>query len=400
MPAPPHWATIRPPGRSAANRRSKSRSWSAIQWNVAVERIASTGALELELGEVGDAHVGARPEPLARLGDHRRRAVDGDHLAARQALEQRRRHAPGAAAGVEHALVAAQLEPVEHLAAHRLQRRRDALVGGGVPVARRHQPRDEPLGLVGRALDELAYLVRRPAPAAQHVPRDDVGVRRVGPPDPDADAHEVRAAELAPQRLQPVVAREPAALLEADVAERQVDLVVQHEHAVEVELEGAARGADGAPGVVHERLRLEHRDARAAGAGAALGQLGVELLLRLREVPAADQLVGDAEADVVRAVGVGRARVAEPDDQPVDRGGLEELQLSSSEADAASSPVAPSAWRLGLFELSALERLAVLADQLGLGLDLLFHRLLRRRGDRGDDGLVEVVEQRDALPGR
>ena len=97
--------------------------------------------VQLELEQVGGEHLDARAEPLARLRHHRRRPVDRDDLAARQALDQRGGHAAGAAAGVEHALVAAQLEPVEHLAPHRLHRRRDPLVGLGVPVAR-HQPPD------------------------------------------------------------------------------------------------------------------------------------------------------------------------------------------------------------------------------------------------------------------
>ena len=78
------------------------------------------------------------PQPPAGLVHHRGRAVDRDHLSGGQALEQRGGHAPGAAAGVEHALVAAQLEAVEHVAPHRLERRRDPLVRGRVPVPRRH----------------------------------------------------------------------------------------------------------------------------------------------------------------------------------------------------------------------------------------------------------------------
>ena len=124
------------------------------------------GRLEHELGEVGDADVDARPEPLARLGDHRGRAVDRDHLAARQPLQQRRRHAARAAAGVEHALVAAQLEAVEHLAAHRLQRRRDALVGLGVPVARA-STRHQLLGGVGGLRHQRRDLVARLLPPAR-----------------------------------------------------------------------------------------------------------------------------------------------------------------------------------------------------------------------------------------
>ena len=42
LPAPPHWATSWPPGRSTAARWRKSASWSATQWSVAVERAAST----------------------------------------------------------------------------------------------------------------------------------------------------------------------------------------------------------------------------------------------------------------------------------------------------------------------------------------------------------------------
>ena len=105
----------------------------------------------------------------------------------------------------------------------------------------------------------------------------------------------------------------------ADVAERQVDLVVHDEHPLERQLVGAARRADRAAGVVHVRLRQQHRDARAAGAGAALGQQAGELRLRARQVPARGEPVGDLEADVVRRAGVLRAGVAEADDEPVDR---------------------------------------------------------------------------------
>ena len=47
----------------------------------------------------------------------------------------------------------------------------------------------------------------------------------------------------AAQRLQAVVARQAAAHARAHVAEGQVDLVVQDEHAVEVEVQRAARRA-------------------------------------------------------------------------------------------------------------------------------------------------------------
>ena len=71
------------------------------------------------------------------------------------------------------------------------------------------------------------------APTAQDVAGDDLGVGRVRPADADAHAREVRRAEARLQRLQPVVAGEAAADPRADVAERQVDLVVDGEHVVE-----------------------------------------------------------------------------------------------------------------------------------------------------------------------
>ncbi len=46
MPSPPHWAMRRPSGFRARARFPKRRSWSLIQWNVAVEKIRSTRSSE------------------------------------------------------------------------------------------------------------------------------------------------------------------------------------------------------------------------------------------------------------------------------------------------------------------------------------------------------------------
>ena len=91
---------------------------------------------------------------------------------------------------------------------------------------------------------------------------DDLGIGRVGAADADSHPCEVGRAEARLQRLQPVVAGQAAAEPRADVAERQVDLVVDHEHAIERQLQRAARRADGLAGVVHEGLRLQDRDPR------------------------------------------------------------------------------------------------------------------------------------------
>ena len=96
------------------------------------------GLVEVELEQVADAQVRVRPEPLAGGVDHRGRLVDRDHAPARQALDQRLRDPPGAAAGVEHGLIAAQLQPLEHLEPERLHRSGDAVVAGSVPLAYWH----------------------------------------------------------------------------------------------------------------------------------------------------------------------------------------------------------------------------------------------------------------------
>ena len=69
----------------------------------------------------------------------------------------------------------------------------------------------EALGLVGRAADRGPRPRRALAPAAEHVGGDDVRVGRVRPADADPHAVEVRRAELALERLQPVVAGQAAA---------------------------------------------------------------------------------------------------------------------------------------------------------------------------------------------
>ena len=91
-----------------------------------------------QLEQVGREHLGAVAEPRPRLLDHRRTAVDGDDRAVGHTLDQQLGDAAGAAAGVEHALVAAQVEPIDHVARHRHLRVRHPVVGGGVPLARRH----------------------------------------------------------------------------------------------------------------------------------------------------------------------------------------------------------------------------------------------------------------------
>ena len=94
-------------------------------------------AAQVERGQVADAQLQVRPLPQTGTGrlDHRRGAVDPDHPAVRQTLQQGGGDAAGAAAGVQHRLVAREREPVQYRQAHALHGRGDAVVGRAVPVA-------------------------------------------------------------------------------------------------------------------------------------------------------------------------------------------------------------------------------------------------------------------------
>ncbi len=217
--------------------------------------------------------------------------------------------------------------------------------GLGLRVGR---PRHEPLDSVRRALDKRLHVRGGLREASQHVARHDLRVGRVRPADAHAHTLEVRPAQLALQGLEPVVPGQAAAEPRADIAERQVDFVVHHHDAVEVDAQGTARRSRGTAGVVHEGLRHQHAHARAAGEGAPVGEQARILLLGPAELPALDQLLGDFEADVVAGAGVAVARIAEPYDQPVDtsRGSVAAKEAQDSWPESppeASSAVAPSA---------------------------------------------------------
>ena len=130
------------------------------------------------------------------------------------------------------------------------------------------------------------------------------------------------------------------------------------------------------------------------GLRAALGEQAAELLLRLAEVPAPRQLGGDLEADVVRRALVLRARVAEPDDQPVGR-------RRAAEGAAHRSPrrlLVAGVVAAGVVVAGRLAVALALADDPGLLLDRveLLDLGLQARGEHRGDDRLEVVEQRDA----
>ena len=252
--------------------------------------------------------------------------------------------AAGAAAGVEDTLVALEVEAVDNVPGHRELRVRDTVVGTGIPFTWRHtsvryrirqrlEASRDALGLVGGARDQVRDVGGRAGASGRaRRRRRSPGRSSPGRPTPIRTRWKSGAPNSRLSDFSPLWPARPPPSRDADVAERQVDLVVQHEHAVEVELERAAGGPGGAARLVHERLRLEQRDARAARAVRPSKSSASNFFFALAQVPAASELVGDLEADVVRRLRVAGPGVAEPDDQPVDRCGGEELQDSSEDS--------------------------------------------------------------------
>ena len=131
------------------------------------------------------------------------------------------------------------------------------------------------------------------------------------------------------------------------------------------------------------------RSAISADAEAALGDQGVVPAGLERVATPAGQLGHDLLADVVPGAGVLLARVAQSDDQPVERG-------LAPHSDAASSPAAaPSASPGGLLALRlARALLGLLGGDLGIG-GFELGDLGADRQD-GHDGAVRVAGRRDA----
>jgi hypothetical protein len=97
------------------------------------------GLVEVELGEIRAPHRGALGgQRMAGVLDHLLRGVDRDHAPARQPLQQAPCDSPRTAARIEHGLVAAQRQAVEHILGPGLLDAGAALVGSGVPGAGAH----------------------------------------------------------------------------------------------------------------------------------------------------------------------------------------------------------------------------------------------------------------------
>ena len=139
LPTPPHCATSRPPGRSDGGEVPEQRVvvGHPVEGRGRQDRVDRFDRERLaEIGDDVRDPVAEASEALARCLDHRRRSVEGDHPAARQATCEQLRHAAAAAAGVEHPFVAGQREAIEDRLAPARHRVGDAVVRAGIPVAR------------------------------------------------------------------------------------------------------------------------------------------------------------------------------------------------------------------------------------------------------------------------
>ena len=138
LPTPPHCATSRPPGLIASWSRCEQRVVvvDPVKRRVREDDDRPARAARARRGPDTSTSRGRRAPPArARPSTARRRRRTRGRAGTQ--LGEPRGHPARAAAGVEHHLVAAQLEPLELLERPPELRIGDAVVGGRVPVARR-----------------------------------------------------------------------------------------------------------------------------------------------------------------------------------------------------------------------------------------------------------------------
>ena len=132
-------------------------------------------------------------------------------------------------------------------------------------------------------------------------------------PDPDPQPAELLVPELVDDRSEAVVAARPAALAEAELAERQGEVVDDDEQVAERRVLAGEDLPDGEAGVVHPRQRLDERQVEAAVA-AHRDRRRVPRPALARPAGAVGDPVEHHPADVVARLRVLVARVAQADD--------------------------------------------------------------------------------------
>ena len=202
---------------------------------------------------VGDAAAGSLSAPSC--GDPRRKPmliitrqtgeqiIIGDEVA----LEVMEVSGPSARIGIEHrgrfrstarrsGRPCAQRTPQPRSADRALSRRAGAAAAAaGRASVQRGLAEHGPLGGLRARADESRTSASRLAQRREHVAGHEIGIGRVRPPDAGPNAGEVPPAELSASPTSARCGRPARRRARADLAERQVDLVVDDEHAVEVE---------------------------------------------------------------------------------------------------------------------------------------------------------------------
>ncbi len=154
----------------------------------------------------------------------------------------------------------------------------------------------EPLPLVGRKRGE-----------------DVVGEAATGRPDPDPQPAELLGAQLVDDRAEAVVAARTATLAEAELAERQREVVGDDEQVDQRRVLAGEHLADGEARLVHERQRLD--DHQVEPAVAAHGdRRGVARPALAGPARPVGDAVEDHPADVVPRLRVLLARIPQADD--------------------------------------------------------------------------------------
>ncbi len=342
FPTPPHWATSRPPSRSAARRRANSVAWSAIQWNVAVERIAST-VRPPRSRVVRSATTSSRSGRAPRRS---RAAAIIDAEPSTPITRPRGRRSSSASVTRPEPQPASRTvssprerQALEHRAPHRLHRRREAVVVRPVPVASdRHglyvityvclsvspthpvgrgpqracssrSPRTMRSTDVGRRADEGLDLGGGLAPATEHV------ARRRSPGRSSRDARRRPARGRSPATRSRAAAtsgrcgpaRPPPRRGRMSPNGRSISSCTTSTWSRSTFSAPRAGPAD-VPDSFMYVSGCSSADAAARRAGAPLGQQAAERLLRLAEIPAARELGDHLEPDVVRRALVLRRR--------------------------------------------------------------------------------------------
>ncbi len=180
------------------------------------------------------------------------------------------------------------------------------LVLEGRLLARGQQP-----GVIGHRLAQrLDPRPLRLGEVAKHIGMDQVLEAGVADAEPHAG---VVVADMGGDRAQPVVPGVAAAGLDAQLARRQIEFVMEHGNVAKRQLEETHRLADGAAGLVHVGRGLEQHDALPRQF--ALGGLALEAAPPRREAVAACHRVDRHEADVVAVALMLRAGIAQSDEQ-------------------------------------------------------------------------------------